>query len=116
MALTIELSEKARENLERNQWFRRKESKFISIDVNCFVTLTFDPEKIEQIEKESFGTKMIRYRYIVEDIDFKDQEKIFETNWHTSLSIDTYLMQGSRTLKIERRGTGKETKYIVSNI
>ena len=57
---------------------------------------------------------MIRYRYIVEDIDFKGQEKIFETNWHTSLGIDTHLMQGSRTLKIERRGTGKETKYIVT--
>ena len=36
MALTIELSEKAKENLERNQWFRRKESKFISIDVDCY--------------------------------------------------------------------------------
>jgi hypothetical protein len=116
MALTIELSEKAKENLERNQWFRRKESKFITIDVDCYVTLTFDPEKIKQIEKESFGTKVIRYRYIVENVDFKGQEKIFETNWHTSLSIDRYLLQGHRTLKIQRQGTEKETRYIVSTI
>ena|SRR5829696_2221426 len=116
MTLELELSSKAKGNLSHNQWLRRKESKFISIDDGSSVTLTFNPEKIEQIEKESFGTKRTRYRYIIEDEDFKDQEKIFETNSRTSLIIDKYLLQGYRTLKIQRQGTGIETRYIVSTI
>ena len=116
MALELELSSKAKENLSHNRWLRRKESKFISIDNDSSITLTLDPEKIEPIEKESFGTKRTKYRYTVEDVEFKDQEKIFESNSRTSLSIDRYLLQGHRTLKIQRQGTGKETRYIVSTI
>ena len=116
MTLELELSSKAKENLSHNRWLRRKESKFISIDNDSSVTLKFDPEKIEQIEKESFGAKRIKYRYTVEDVEFKDQEKIFETNSRTSLIIDRYLLQGHIILKIQRQGTGKETRYIVSTI
>lgn len=116
MTLELELSSKAKENLSHNQWLRRKESKFISIDDGSSVTLTFDSEKIEPIEKESFETKRTKYRYTVEDVDFKDQEKIFETNSRTSLSIDRYLSQGYRILKIQRNGEGKETRYLVSTL
>lgn len=75
MTLTIELSEKAKENIERNQWLRRKQSKFISIENNSYVILIFDPEKIEQIEKEAFGTKMIRYKIHSRRCRFKESRE-----------------------------------------
>jgi hypothetical protein len=114
MILIVELSEKTKENLERNKWIRRRESKFISIDENSYIILNFDPEKIEVIERESFGKLKTRYRYIVTYEEYPNIEKILETNWYTSFQIDKYLSQGYKILKIQRIGNSIETRYTIS--
>jgi hypothetical protein len=57
LTLLVQLSEKAKENLQCNKLLIQKESKFISIDENSYLILNFDPEKIEAIENQTFGKK-----------------------------------------------------------
>ncbi|PWU79446.1 MAG: hypothetical protein DLM72_17320 [Candidatus Nitrosopolaris wilkensis] len=55
--MTVELSEKAKENLRRNEESRKKESKYVKLQPGEKTTLHFDPEKMEPvlIAKRAYG-------------------------------------------------------------
>jgi len=52
------LSPKAQENLKRNAELRDKDNKFIKIQPNEKRVLEFNPEKIEQVEREFNGKRV----------------------------------------------------------
>ena len=112
---TIELSEKAKENLKRNQESRKKESKYVRLHPGEKTTLHFDPEKMEIVEAEFDGKKSIRYQYVTTDPDDSEQsEKYFTVGKRNSEVIDTYLAEEKSILKIQRIGAGKDTQYVIT--
>jgi hypothetical protein len=112
---TIELSQKAKENLKRNAEVREKGNKFIKIQPSEKKALEFNPEKIDPVEVEYDGKKTQRYRYTVTDPnDVTNQEKCLEVGKRVSEEIDEYLSEGNTSLKIQRSGLGKDTRYRVT--
>jgi hypothetical protein len=110
--MTVELSIKAKENLQRIAESRKKDSQFIKLELGEKTTLHFDPEKIEPKEVEFEGKKSIRYQYAVTNPTEPEQpEKYFTVIKRNSALIDTYLAEGQRILKIHRIGAGKDTQY-----
>jgi hypothetical protein len=105
-----ELSEKAKENLRRNEELRRKTSKFLTPQPGEKFIGLFDPEKIQPVEKEFDGKKVQRFQYTVKDPN-TGQEKYWPVSKTTSEQIDAYLSEGHSLLKVQRIGTGKETHY-----
>src|SRR5215216_7355775 len=93
---TIEttLSPKAKEVLQRNAELRQRDSKFIKIGPGEKKALTFNPEKIEQVEAEFNGKKSMRFRYIVIEEGNSD-EKYMEVGKRTSEDIDSFLSEGA---------------------
>lgn len=109
------LSDKAKENLRRNEELRQKDSKYIKIESAKDKVLHFNPEKIEPHESEYNGQKSMRYRYTVRDAeDSSNQEKYFEVAKGTSQEIDKYLKEGKTVLRIQRFGLSKDTRYYVT--
>ena len=106
-----ELSEKARQNLQRNAELRNKDSKFFNPQPGEKSIWIFDAEKIQPVEKEFDGKKVQRFQYIIQDPNNSDYEKYWTVSKRTSEQIDAFLSQGHRLLKIQRIGTGKETRY-----
>jgi hypothetical protein len=62
--------------------------------------LTFNPEKIEQVEAEFNGKKSTRFRYTVIEEGTDNQEKYLEVGKRTSEEIDSFLLKGTNKLKI----------------
>jgi hypothetical protein len=62
-----ELSEKARQNLQRNAELRNKDSKYFSPQSGEKSNWIFDAEKIQSVEKEFEGRKVQRFQYIIQD-------------------------------------------------
>ena len=113
MATQIQgLSPKAKEVLQRNAELRQRDSKFIKIGPGEKKVLTFNPEKIEQVEAEFNGKKSMRFRYTVIE-DGSGQEKYLEVGKRTSEEIDSFLMEGNSKLKVQRFGSGTDTRYHV---
>jgi hypothetical protein len=113
--MTNEISEKAKENLRRNEESRRRDSKYIKLQSGQKMVLHFDPEKIEPVEVEFDGKKSTRYQYVVTDPnDLEQQEKYFTLSKRTSAVIDTCLSEGKSILKIHRIGAGKDTQYLIT--
>lgn len=105
------LSEKAKQNLERNTELWRAESEFVKLEDGETRVLQFNPEKIKQVE----GQYGLRIQYMVIDPNYSDKgEKKLEAGKQTSHDIDAQLRQGNRLLKIKRLGAGVETKYSIS--
>lgn len=75
--------------------------------------LTFNPEKIEQVEAEFNGNKSMRFRYTLVEEGNGNQEKYLEVGKRTSEEIDSFLMEGTTKLKIQRFGSGTDTRYHV---
>jgi len=110
-----QLTEKAKENLKRNAELRNKDNKFIKIQPSEKPVLEFNPEKIEQVEREFNGKKSQGYRYtVIDPNNGSKQEKYLEVGKRTSEDIDAYLVQGHTLLKIQRFGLGKDTRYHVT--
>jgi hypothetical protein len=63
--MTIQLSDKAKENLERIAESRKKDSRFVRLEPGEKTTLHFDAEKIEPVEVEFEGKKSLKYQYAV---------------------------------------------------
>jgi hypothetical protein len=103
------------ENLQRNAQLRQKDNKFIKLQAGEKRTLQFDAEKIEPIEAEFNGKKSQRIRYTVRDPNNGGQEKYLEVSKQTSEVIDTYLMEGHNTLKIQRFGLSIDTRYHITS-
>jgi hypothetical protein len=114
--MTTELSPKAKVNLQRNAQLRQKESKFIKLQAGEKRNLQFDAEKIDPPKEEEFnGKKSQRIPYIVRDLDNGGQEKYLVVSKGTSEVIDTYLMEGRNSLKIQRFGLGIDTRYHITS-
>ena len=112
--MTTELSEKAKENLRRNEESRKKDSKYVRLQPGEKTTLHFDPEKMEPVEVEFEGKKNTRYQYAVTDPNEPEQQqKFFTVSKRNSVQIDTYLAEGQSILKVDRIGAGKDTQYII---
>jgi hypothetical protein len=111
--MTIELSDKAKENLRRNEEARKKESRYLRLEPSEKTVRRFDPEKMEPVEVEFDGKKSIRYQYIVTDPSEPQQpEKYFTVSKRNSAQVDILLAEGQNILKIHRIGAGKETQYM----
>jgi hypothetical protein len=104
-----QLSEEANQRLEQNAELWRETSEFVRLDDGETRVLKFDPEQIKIVEGQ-FGP---RIRYMVIDPNYPDKEKKFEAGKLSSKEIDKYLKQGHSMLKIQRIGSGKDTKYLV---
>jgi hypothetical protein len=106
-----ELSEKARQNLQRNAELRNKDSKFFFPQPGEKSIWLFDAEKIQPVEKEFDGKRVQRFQYIIQDPNNPEYEKYWTVSKRTSEQIDALLSEGHSLLKIQRIGTGKETRY-----
>ena len=106
-----ELSEKARQNLQRNAELRNKDSKFFNPQPGEKSIWLFNAEKIQPVEKEFDGKKVQRFQYVIQDPNNPEYEKYWTVSKRTSEQIDAFLSEGHRLLKIQRIGTGKETRY-----
>jgi hypothetical protein len=107
----VQLSEAARQNLERNTELWRAESQYVKLEDGEERVLQFNPERIKQVE----GQYGVRIQYLLIDPNYADKgEKKFEAGKQTSRDIDTQLRQGIRLLKIKRLGKGTDTKYSVA--
>jgi hypothetical protein len=106
----IELTEKAKENLRRNEELRRKSSKFQSVQPGEKIVGLFNPEKMEPVEQEFDGKKVQRFQYTIQDPN-TGQEKYWIVSKRTSEQIDAFLMEGYNVLKIQRLGSGNDTRY-----
>ncbi len=111
----MEITEKAKENLQRIAESRKKDSKFVRLEPGEKTTLHFDPEKIEPVEVEFDGKKSLKYQYAVTNPNEPEQpEKYFTASKRNSSLIETYLTEGKGILKIHRIGTGKDTQYAIT--
>ena len=76
--MTVELTEKAKENLQRIAESRKKDSKFARLEPAEKTTLHFDAEKIEPMEVEFEGVELeaaehggtVHAQVVEADIDF----------------------------------------------
>jgi hypothetical protein len=108
------LSPKAKEVLQRNAELRQRDNKFIKIEPGQKKILKFNPEKIEQVEAEFNGKKSMRFRYtVIEEGSDNDQEKYLEVGKRTSEDVDSFLAEGATKLKVQRFGSGTDTRYHV---
>jgi hypothetical protein len=109
-----ELSEKARQNLERNAKIREdkdENSKYAKIQPGEKVSWLFNAENIEPVEQEFDGRKVQKFQYGVVDLNKPGQERYWTANQTTSEQIDAYLTEGHSLLKIQRIGSGTDTRY-----
>ena len=106
-----ELTEKARQNLQRNAELRNKDSKYFNLQPGEKSIWIFDAEKIPPVEKEFDGKKIQRFQYIIQDPNNPEYEKYLTVSKRTSEQIDVFLSEGHRLLKVQRIGTGKDTRY-----
>jgi hypothetical protein len=108
------LSPKAKENLQRNAKSRQKDNPFVKLQNGETIILELDAEKIDIVEVDYSGEKILRYRYTVKDPNNGSHEKFFDVGKRTSEVIDAYLSEGHNVLKIQRFGLGMDTRYHVT--
>jgi hypothetical protein len=104
-----QLSDEAKQRLEQNAELWREMSEFVRLEDGETRVLKFNPEQIKIVEGQ-YGP---RIRYVVIDPNYPDKEKKLEAGKLSSKEIDKYLTQGHTMLKIQRIGSGKDTKYII---
>jgi hypothetical protein len=106
-----ELSEAAKQNLERNAELWKSESVFIKLEDGETRVLQFNAEKIKQVE----GQYGLRIQSLVIDPNYADKgDKKLEAGKLLSHDIDKQLRLGNRLLKIKRNGNGTDTTYEVT--
>lgn len=108
----IELSPKAKEIFQRNKEARQQTNQFVGLQPGEKRVFEFDPEKTEIVEKEFNGKKSLRFRYSVME-DGSIVTKYFEVSKRTSEDIDALLIEGHTRLKIQRSGSGIDTRYLI---
>ena len=80
MTQITELSEEAKQIIQRNIEARQQDSKFVKLQPGEKRVLSFVPEKTEQVQAEFNGKKSLRFRYIViEDGSRRRPGKIFRS-------------------------------------
>jgi hypothetical protein len=109
----IEISERARQNLQRNAMLRSSGgggNKYFNPQPGDKAAFLFDAEKVDPVEMEFDGKKVQRFQYTVKDPN-TSQEKYWTVSKRTSEQIDAFLSEGHALLKIQRFGLGKDTRY-----
>jgi hypothetical protein len=112
------ITEKARQNLERNEFLRRLEFGLEPIPpLNYSTYAYFDAERIEAVTKveEVDGNRVLKFnfKYTV-GVDRPDPEigvRLLTVDAKISAKIDLYLYEGINVLNIKIIHTGKGTKY-----
>src|SRR5205807_5373798 len=89
---TKELSQKALENLRKNEELRRKASEFLSLQPGEKFLGLFDPEKFEPVIQEFDGKKVQRFQYMIKDPN-TGQEKFWRISKRVSEQIDAFLIE-----------------------
>jgi hypothetical protein len=107
---TKELSQKALENLRKNEELRRKASEFLSLQPGEKFLGLFDPEKFEPVIQEFDGKKVQRFQYMIKDPN-TGQEKFWRVSKRVPEQIDAFLSEGHNLLEIQRLGSGNDTRY-----
>jgi hypothetical protein len=102
---------KARQNLQCNAELRNKDNKFFNPQPGEKSIWINDAEKIQPVEKEFDRKKVQRFQYIIQDPNNSDYETYWTVGKRTSEQIDVFLSEGHSLLKIQRIGSGKETRY-----
>jgi hypothetical protein len=110
MAQKTELSEEAKQTIQRNIEARQQSSKFIKLQPGEKKVILFVPEKTEQVEANFNGKNSLHFRYTVLE-EGSDQEKFFEVSKRASEDIDALLLEGYVKQKISRSGLGVDTRY-----
>ena len=111
--MAVQLSEKGKENLRRNEESRNQQSTYIKMQHGEKRVLHFDAEKIEPVEMEFEGKKTTRYQYTVTDPNDPDHtEKYITFSKRFSAQVDTLLSEGHTIIKVHRIGAGKDTQYM----
>ena len=117
--MTVELSEKAKENLKRNEESRNQQSKFVNLEPGENVVLQFDPEKMEPVYKDFNGDGKLttRYQYTVTDPNDPNQtEKYITFSKRASAQVDILLREGHAIIRVHRIGAGKDTQYMFTPV
>jgi hypothetical protein len=111
--LTEELTDKAKENLKKNEESRNQQSNYIKLQPGEKMILHFDVENIEQVPREFDGKKSVGYQYAVTDPNDTNQtEKSITFSKRFSARVDTLLGEGQTIIKVHRIGAGKDTDYM----
>ena len=112
-----ELTEAARQNLQRIAELRQNQSPYIKLQPSEKRILRFNAEKIEPVERDFNGTKTLRFQYTVTDPNegSNSKERYLTVSKRTSEEIDAYLAEQKTLLRIHRFGAGKDTRYSVSS-
>ena len=108
MAQKYELSENARELIQKNNELRRKTSKYVKVLDKETRIFRFFPDETESYESEKFGN--LRFAYTVIEVG-NDEKQIWEVSKTTSEDIDNLLVEGYLVLKVRRIGSDKRTIY-----
>lgn len=108
------ISEKANKNLGRNEEARRRSSKYIRLIDQESIALQFNPEKIDITYMEFEGKRSLKFVYVVTEPTNSTFTRYFTANSRTSEDIDRCLSEGHTLLKIQRRGNGIYTRYLIS--
>lgn len=106
----VELSEKAKENLRRMAEWRRGGNKFITLQPSEEFCKLFEHKKMIPVEKVFDGKHVQRFQYVATDPNTR-QEKYWEVSERTSEQINAFLNKGHNLLKVQRFGSGKDTRY-----
>lgn len=70
-----------------------------------------DAENNEPVEQEFDGKKVWKFQYVVVDPNKRSHERYWTANRNTSEQIDAFLSEGHTLLKIQRIGSGIDTRY-----
>jgi hypothetical protein len=112
-----QVSEEGRQNLKRIAELRQNDSLYIKLQPSEKRILEFDAEKIEPVETDFNGKKTTRFQYTVTDANegSNPKERYLTVSKRTSEEIDAYLLEGKTSLRIQRFGAGKDTRYSISS-
>lgn len=112
---TKELSQKALENLIKNEELRKKTSEFLSLQPEEKFLGLFDSEKHEPLIQEFDGRKIQRFQYMVKNPN-TGQENFWRVSKRASEQIDAFLIEGHNLLKIQRLGLGNDPRCYGHNL
>jgi hypothetical protein len=83
---------------------------YIDFFLNIFDTI-YNAENMEPVEQEFDGKKVRKFQYAIVDPNKPSQERYWTANRNTSEQIDAFLSEGQTLLKIQRIGSGTDTRY-----
>lgn len=109
----IELSQEARNRIQKNIELRRRSSKYIKVLDGETRTFEFFPDETNSYESEKFGG--LRFAYLVIE-EGNNEKQIWEASMTTSNLIDELLLKGYTKLRIHRIGSDKRTIYEVKPV